>query len=134
VHRFAAAFARLAMGLWAGAVSAVAFAVAPRVFSFFGEDKARAGELMAPIFRKVDFFGLGVALFFALVARKSRWRLAIALLLAAAAAANAFILGPRIPGGGKTLHHVAEALWGLILFWSAVLAIFGQGAPTQSQP
>jgi hypothetical protein len=125
--------ARLAMGLWAGAVAAVAFAVAPRVFGFL-DDKARAGELMGPIFRKVDLFGIGAAVLFAIVARRSRWRLAVAVLLAVAAAANAFVLGPRIPGGSRTLHHVAEGLWVLILVWSAVLAVAGPGAPPQSQP
>ncbi|MFI5403094.1 MAG: DUF4149 domain-containing protein [Planctomycetota bacterium] len=125
--------ARLAMGLWAGAVMAVAFAVAPRVFGFLA-DNPRAGELMGPIFRKVDLFGIGAALLFALVARRSRWRFVIALLLAAAAAANAFVLAPRIPGGSPTLHRLSEVLWGLILVWSLVLSLVGPPAPPQSQP
>jgi hypothetical protein len=89
---------------------------------------------MAPIFRKVDLFGLGAAVLFAVVARKSRWRFAIAVLLAVAAAGNAFILGPRIPEGGKALHHVAEAFWGVILVWSVVLAVAGPRSPPQSHP
>ena len=122
--RIAVALARLAMALWAGAVAAVGVVVAPRVFGFL-DDRARAGELMGPIFRKVDLFGIFAAVLFAVVARRSRWRLAIAVLLGVAAAANAFVLGPRIPGGSAALHHVAEALWALILLWTLVLALVG---------
>jgi len=127
------ALARLGVALWAGAVAAVAFAVAPRVFHFL-DDPPRAGELMAPIFRKVDLFGIGAAILFAVVARGSRWRFALACLLAAAAAANTFILAPRIPGGDRWLHNLSEALWGGILVGSVVLALAGPRTPPQSQP
>ncbi len=127
------ALARLAMGLWAGAVAAVAFAVAPRVFRFLA-DPPRAGELMAPIFRKIDLFGIGAAILFAIVARKSRWRFAVACLLGAAAAANAFVLAPRIAGGDRLLHGFSEGLWGVILVGSVVLALAGPRAPSYSQP
>lgn len=123
------ALARLAMGLWAGAVAAVAFAVAPRVFRFLA-DPPRAGELMAPVFRRIDLFGIGAAVLFAVAARGSRWRLALACLLGAAAAANAFVLGPRIAGGDRTLHGLSEGLWGGILVGSCVLALAGPRAPS----
>jgi Domain of unknown function (DUF4149) len=127
------AAARLGVALWAGAVAAVAFAVAPRVFRFL-DDPSRAGELMAPIFRKVDLFGIGAAVLFAVAARGSRWRFALACLLGAAAAANAFLLAPRIAAGQRELHGLAEALWGGILLGSLVLALFGPRTPSQSQP
>jgi len=125
------AFARLAIALWAGAVAAVSFAVAPRVFTFLN-DPPRAGELMLPIFKKVDLFGIGAAILFAIVARGSRWRFALACLLAAAAAANTFVLAPRIVAGDKALHHVSEGLWGGILVGSVVLALAGPRTPSQS--
>jgi len=121
------------MGLWAGAVAAVAFAVAPRVFGFLA-DPPRAGELMAPIFRRIDLFGVGAAVLFAVAARGSRWRFGVACLLGVAAAANAFVLGPRIAGGDRALHGFAEGLWGGILVGSTVLALFGPRSPSQSQP
>lgn len=127
------ALARLAMGLWAGAVAAIAFAVAPRVFRFLA-DPPRAGELMAPVFRKIDLFGIAASILFAIAARKSRWRFCIACLLGLAAAANAFFLAPRIAGGDRTLHGASEVLWGTILVWSLVLALVGPPAPPQSQP
>jgi hypothetical protein len=127
------ALARLGVALWAGAVATVAFAVAPRVFRFL-DDPARAGKLMAPIFRKVDLFGIGAAVLFALAARGSRWRFALACLLGAAAAGNAFVLAPRVPGGDPALHHISEGLWGAILVGSLVLALVGPRAPSQSQP
>ncbi len=125
------ALGRLAVALWAGAVAAVAFAVAPRVFRFLA-DPPRAGELMGPIFRKVDLFGIGAAVLFAVAARGSRWRFALACLLGAAAAANAFLLGPAIAGGKRELHGVSEAVWGAILVGSLVLAIAGPRTPPQS--
>ena len=127
------ALARFAMGVWSGAVAAVAFAVAPRVFGFL-VDRQQAGELMGPIFRKIDLFGIGAAVLFAVAARASRWRFALACLLGFAAAANAFLIGPRIAGGDRTLHGLSEGLWGGILVGSAVLALVGPPSPPQSQP
>jgi len=121
------ALARLAVGVWTGAVAAVAFAVAPRVFGFL-EDPERAGELMAPIFRKVDIFGIVAAALFAVAARRSRWRFVLALALGALAAANAFVLSPLISERGDNLklyHGMSEAFWGVILVGSAVLAFVG---------
>jgi hypothetical protein len=125
------ALARLAVGLWAGAVLAVAFVVAPRVFAFLN-DRPRAGELMGPIFRRVDLFGIAAAILFAVAARGSRWRFALACLLGAVAAANAFVLGPAIAGGKSELHGVARAAWGAILAGSLVLALAGPRAPSRS--
>jgi len=127
------ALARLAMGLWAGAVAAVAFAVAPRVFGFLA-DRPRAGELMAPIFRRIDLFGIGAAVLFAIVAKGSRWRFALACLLGFAAAANAFLIAPRIAGGDRTLHGLSEGLWGGILVGSTVLALVGPRGPLNPSP
>jgi peptidoglycan/LPS O-acetylase OafA/YrhL len=127
------ALARLGVSLWAGAVAGVAFVVAPRVFGFLA-DPPRAGELMGPIFRRVDLFGIGAAVLFAVASRGSRWRFALACLLGAAAAANAFILGPGIAGGKRELHGLSEAVWGVILVGTLVLAISGPRSPPQSQP
>ena len=121
------AVARLAVGLWTGAVAAIAFAVAPRVFGFL-DDPERAGELMAPIFRKVDLFGVVAAALFAVAARRSRWRFVLALALGALAAANAFVLSPLISERGENLrlfHGMSEAFWGVILVGGAVLALAG---------
>ncbi|MCK6459247.1 MAG: DUF4149 domain-containing protein [Planctomycetes bacterium] len=125
--------ARLGVSLWAGAVAAVAFVVAPRVFGFLA-DPPRAGELMGPIFRRIDLFGVGAAVLFAVAARGSRWRFALACLLGAAAAVNAFILGPGIRGGKSELHGLSEAVWGAILLGTLVLALAGPRTPSQSQP
>jgi hypothetical protein len=131
--RILGSLARLGMGLWAGAVAAVAFVVAPRVFGFLG-DPPRAGELMVPIFRRIDLFGIGAAALFAFAARKSRWRLFPALALGIAAAASAFVLSPLIRKGGERLdlyHSIAEGLWGTILVGSTVLALAG---PSSGKP
>lgn len=121
------ALARLAVGAWTGAVAAIAFAVAPRVFGFL-DDPERAGELMAPIFRKIDIFGIVAAALFAVAARRSRWRFVLALALGALAAANAFVLSPLISKRDESLdlyHGMSEAFWGVILIGSAVLALTG---------
>lgn len=120
--------ARLAIAFWTGAVAGVSFVVAPRVFGFLA-DRAQAGELMGPIFRKVDVFGIVAAVLFAIVARRSPWRLVLACLLGAAAVTNAFVLAPRILTGDLRLHGVSEWLWGGILVGGSVLTIAGPPDP-----
>jgi hypothetical protein len=121
------ALARLAVALWTGAVAAVAFVVAPRVFSFL-ENREWAGDLMAPIFRRIDIFGIVAAALFAVAARKSRRRFVLAAALGAAAAVNAFALSPLIRARGENFefyHRASEALWGAILVGGTILALAG---------
>ena len=123
------AVARLLLGLWIGAVAGVAFVVAPRVFGFL-DDKAQAGELMGPIFQRVDYFGIAVAAVFAVAARKSRWRLVVALALGALAAVNVFVLAPEIRARGEHLdlaHQISTVLWSVILVGGLVLLVMGPG-------
>lgn len=129
--RILAPLARLAVAFWTGAVAGVSFVVAPRVFGFL-PDHAEAGKLMAPIFRKIDLFGVGVAIFFAIIARKSLCRLVLACLLGAAAAANAFVFAPRILAGDPTFHRVSVWLWGGILVGGSVLLTLGPPRPPSS--
>jgi len=132
MSRILFALARLAMGLWAGAVATVAFVVAPRAFSYLADPPP--AEVMAPIFRKVDLFGIGTSVLFAVAVRRSRWRVCLAGLLGAAAAANAFLLAPRIAGGDPSLHGLSEGLWGGMLAGAVVLALSGPPRPPQSHP
>jgi hypothetical protein len=125
--RILASLARLGMGLWAGAVAGIAFVVAPRVFGFLA-DRPRAGELMAPIFRRIDLFGVGVAVLFAIAARRSPRRFFSAVGLGLAAAANVVVLSPLIRSGsarGPLYHSLSEGLWGVILVGSVLLALAG---------
>ena len=121
------AISRLLLSLWIGAVAGVAFVVAPRVFGFL-DDRAQAGELMGPIFQRVDYLGIAVALVFAVAARKSRWRLVLALGLGALAAINVFALAPEIRARGEHLeiaHHISTGLWSVILIGGIVLLVAG---------
>jgi hypothetical protein len=106
-------------------MACVAFVVAPTVFRTL-EDDTLAGRVMAPIFRMVDLYGIGAALIFALVAR--RRRAIVALAAGAAAAVNAFLVGPRIAAraeGWEFLHHVSTGLWLAILIVGFILALLG---------
>jgi len=127
VQRGLSAVARLALGVWVGAIAAVSFSVAPRVFHFL-DAREQAGELMAPIFRHVDLFGIGAAVLFTLAARRSRWRAILAATMAAAAAVNTFALAPRIEARDEHLqlyHRAAEGLWGFLLLAGAILLLAG---------
>ncbi|MHC4972947.1 MAG: DUF4149 domain-containing protein [Planctomycetota bacterium] len=127
------AIARLLLGLWIGAMAGVAFVVAPRVFGFL-DDRSQAGELMGPIFQRIDLFGIAVAIVFAVAARKSRWRLVISLALGALAAVNVFVLAPEIRARGENLaaaHQISTVLWSVILIGGIVLLVVG---PSRTRP
>ncbi|MHC4164121.1 MAG: DUF4149 domain-containing protein [Planctomycetota bacterium] len=121
------AVARLPLALWIGAVAGVAFVVAPRVFGFL-DDHAQAGELMGPIFGRIDLFGIAAALVFAVAARASRWRLLTSLGLGALAAIDVFVLAPEIRARGEHLelaHQLSTGLWSVILIGGVVLLVAG---------
>jgi len=121
------AVARLLLGLWIGAAAGVVFVVAPRVFGFL-DDNAQAGELMGPIFQRVDLFGIAVAIVFAVAARKSRWRLVLAFGLGALAAINVLVLAPEIRARGEHLdlaHQISTVFWSVILIGGLVLLGMG---------
>jgi hypothetical protein len=127
--------ARLLLGLWIGAMAGVAFVVAPRVFGFL-DDNAQAGELMGPIFQRVDYFGIATAVVFAVAARKSRWRLVVSLALGALAAINVFALAPEIRARGEHLeiaHQISTVLWGVILVGGIVLLVGGPASRRGAQ-
>lgn len=119
--------ARLLLGLWIGAMAGVALVVAPRVFGFL-DDNAQAGELMGPIFQRIDYFGIAVAIVFAVAARRSRWRMIVSLALGALAAINVFALAPEIRARGEHLevaHQISTILWGVMLLGGIVLLVAG---------
>ena len=102
-----------------------AFAVAPSVFGVV-EDRRLAGDVMLPIFRAVDAFGIVASVVFVFAAWGRRVRGAIAFAAALAAAVNLFVLTPRIAErveGFERLHALSTGLWtgilvaGLVLLW-----------------
>jgi len=120
-----ARLAHLLLGLWIGAVACTAFAVAPNVFGIV-EDRKLAGDVMLPIFRTVDAFGIAAAAMFVLAAWGRRVRAGLAALAGIAAAVNLFVLAPRIAAraeGFERLHALSTGLWtgilvaGLVLLW-----------------
>jgi len=122
-----AAVARVVLALWIGAVAGVSFVVAPRVFQFL-DDPRRAGELMRPIFARVDYFGLAAALVFVVAARRSRLRALLAAGIGGLAAVNVFGLAPRIAARGEhfeLLHRASVWVWGSILLGGAILLVLG---------
>lgn len=124
------ALARLLVGLWTGAVAAVAFLVAPRAFRFL-DDNRRAGDLLVWIFRRVDLFGIAAGAVAVVAWRRSRWRAAIAVAMTWAAACNAFFLGPRIAARAEPFafyHRASEGLWGAILLGGVALLLFDPAA------
>jgi len=123
LHRIA----HLAVALWVGAVAAVSFVVAPRVFAVL--EREAAGDLMMPIFRYVDFFGVGAAALYLFVSSRSRARPIMAGVMGAAAAVNAWALGPRIAARAEhweLFHKISTGLWGGILVGGAILVLIGR--------
>ena len=123
MRRLFASGAHAAFGLWIGAVACVAFVVAPTVFREL-QDPKRAGEVMAPIFRAVDLFGVAAATLFAVAAKGRKWRSLFAAVLGALALVNLALVAPRA-GGDRLWHHVSVAVWGVILVVGLALLLLG---------
>ena len=118
--------AHLAVALWTGAVASVAFVVAPQAFAAL--ERAAAGDLMAPIFRAVDFFGVGAAVVYLFATRRTLVRPIVAGVMGAAAAVNAWGLAPRIAARAEhweLFHKISTGLWGGILVGGVVLVLIG---------
>jgi hypothetical protein len=120
IGRALAAIARVALALWIGAVACVGALVAPALFRRL--DAAPAGDLLEPIFRAVDLFGIGAAV--VCVAAHRGWRRLVAAAMGALAALNALLLGPRIAARAEPFalyHRASEIAWGLILVSGVVM-------------
>jgi hypothetical protein len=121
--------ARFLMGAWVGAMAVVVF-VAIRAFQRMSD--AKAGDLVGPIFYWVDLCGIAIGVLFAIYARASKWRFVLALLMSAGAAANLFLVGPKIAAGGEgfeTAHTVAEIIWGMLLVCGILLSLSPKPSP-----
>jgi len=114
-----APLARVALALWTGAVACLAL-VAPALVRDLGA--RRAGDILAPLFRTVDLFGLGAAML-ALLAFRG-WRAWTAGAMGGLAALNVLVLGPRIAARAEPfalLHALSEGAWALILAGGIIL-------------
>ena len=127
--------ARLGMALWIGAVAAIAFLVAPRVFGYL-DDNEKAGELMRRIFEMTDLFGVCAAAVFTFAARHRKFRAILAAVVGACAAVNRFGVTPRIvarPPDMELWHRISEGLWGVILIGGVLLVMMGPGGPKKDR-
>ncbi len=116
--------ARLCIVLWTGAVLCVMFAVAPSVFAGIPEAQREAvppGEILGPVFRAVDLFGVATAVLYLLAlaparVRGKRWRVIDVAAMGAAAAVDTFVLAPiiRNEGGSSAAHGISMALWTVV--------------------
>lgn len=139
MRRFLTASARAALALWTGAIAGIAFAVAPRVFRYL-DDPRRAGELLRPIFRRVDLFGIGVSLLgiaAVFAADLRRWRALLLAAMGGAAATNAFLLAPLIEARDDRFalwHRLSEGCWGMILVAGTLLLLTGEAPRSGRSP
>ncbi len=116
--------ARLCIALWTGAVLCVMFAVAPAVFGGIPEAQREAvppGEILGPVFRAVDLFGIGATVLYLLTLAPARipgkrWRALVVAGMGAAAAVDTFVLAPiiRNEGGSSAAHGISMALWTVV--------------------
>ena len=123
MKRFFVRGAHAAFGLWIGAVACVSFVVAPTVFRVL-DDNELAGEVMAPIFRSVDLFGVAAAALFAVAAKGRKWRSLLAAVLGAIALVNAALVAPKA-GAEDLYHRISVGLWGAILVAGIALLLIG---------
>ncbi|MDJ0974781.1 MAG: DUF4149 domain-containing protein [Planctomycetota bacterium] len=136
-HELLDGTARIAFGLWIGAVAGVAFVAAPLVFGAVPEHiatKDSAARVIGPAFARVDIFGLvacaltGIALLLRREDGAARWRLLLIAVVAICAAVDAFFLAPKITAREEPLriyHGLATTAWMLILLFGALLLAVG---------
>lgn len=129
--------ARIAFTLWIGAIAGVAFVAAPLVFDAVPAHiatKDAAARVIGPAFARVDLLGLAASLLtaLALLSRRrdprARWRLIVVGALAVLAAADAFVLSPKITNRAEPLrlyHGLATTAWMLILLGGLLLVAVG---------
>ena len=117
-----------ALSLWIGAVAGVAIVVIPSVFGKLNDNKL-AGDVMAPIFRSVDLFGVAAAFLYAFAVRRHRRRMVLAWVLGVAATGSA-VLGRFIAERAEhweLYHAIATKLWFVILLVGVCLVVVGPG-------
>jgi hypothetical protein len=120
-------FGYLPLAIWVGAMICASY-TAGRVFGML-DDNELAGDVMAGIFRTVDYLGLVAAGLAAVVSFRSRARLVIAIVLLLGVGVSVFVLNPQIVAGGdiKAVHRTATILWSCLMVGGLILA--GMGPP-----
>lgn len=111
------------LGLWVGAMLAIAFLAAPLVFGAVPEwieTKDAAARVIGPAFGRIDGFGALACIVSLLVvlprrgASGARWRLVVLTLLLISALVDATWLAPAITARTEPLHvyhRAATTLW-----------------------
>jgi hypothetical protein len=118
-------FAYLPLALWVGAMICAAGS-AGRVFGML-DDNRLAGDVMAGIFKVVDYAGIVAAGVAAMVSFASKPRFVLAVLLVAGACVSVFVLHPKIVAREdlETWHKASEVLWMGLIVGGGILAALG---------
>jgi len=125
----------VALGVWVGAMLAIAFVAAPLVFGAVPDHiatKDDAARVIGPAFARIDWLGIGFCLVGLLVLARRRagpgirWRALLLGLLLVSAGTSALYLSPAITARTEPLqayHRAATTLWmfdlvaGAFLMW-----------------
>jgi len=108
---------------WLGAMACAIFGVIV-VFEKFA--RPAAAEFAGSVFKVVDLYGIVAASLYAIVHRRRRWRFVLSIMTGLAAAANLFLVAPKIAAraeGFMAWHRAAEGIWTAIFVAGLVLVL-----------
>ena len=120
------------LAIWVGAMICAVLA-ATHVFGALEENKKLAGDIMAGIFRAVDYLGIVAAGLAAVVSFGNRPRFVLAVLLVAGAGVSVFVIHPKIVAREniETWHKASEILWSGLIVGGLILSLMG---PPRANP
>ena len=117
---------RISHALFSAWLGAMACATVSAIMAFSKLDESVAADLAGPLFRAVDLYGIVVAGLYAAAHRGRRWRFLLSILTGLAAAANLFVVAPKVverAEGFEVWHRAAEGIWTAILVAGLVLVL-----------
>lgn len=114
------------LAIWVGAMICAVLA-ATHVFGALEDNKELAGDIMAGIFKAVDYMGIVAAGLAAVVSFGNKPRFIAAVLLVVGVGVNLFVLYPKIVAREnlETWHKASEILWSCLILGGLILAAVG---------
>ena len=117
---------RISHALYSAWLGAMVCATVSAIMAFQKLGESVAADLAGPLFKAVDLYGLLAACLYAAAHRARRWRFVLSILTGLAAAANLFVVTPKVverAEGFMAWHRAAEGIWTAIFVAGLVLVL-----------